>query len=97
MKTLFFIRGNPTQQELAAKEKLGVGAVFRDVSAWHEGDYVEHTDRVAGHVPQAYAHIPRADAPVQSAAPQVPHTPTMQPPMVEEYQPSPKGKRGSDA
>lgn len=96
MKTLFFIRGNPTPQELAAKEKLGVGAVFRDVSAWHEGDYVEHADRVTGHVPEAYAHIPRADAPVQSAAPQMPHTQTIAQPMPEGYTPSPKGKRGGE-
>lgn len=54
MKTLYFIKGHaPTPEERAEAEKMG--AVFRSACAYHDGDFIEKCDRVAGCYPEAYA------------------------------------------
>lgn len=54
MKTLYFIKGHaPTPAERKEAEKMG--AVFRSACAYHDGDFIEACDRVAGCYPEAYA------------------------------------------
>lgn len=54
MKTLYFIKGHaPTPAERKEAEKMG--AVFRSACAYHDGDFIETCDRVAGCYPEAYA------------------------------------------
>lgn len=68
-KILYFVKGtSPTTQEAAAATKLN--AVIRSAAAYHEGDFVEACDAVAGCFPNAYSHFPKAEeAETTKAAP----------------------------
>lgn len=58
-KTLYFIWGQPTEQERL--DALTVGAVLRDAMAWHEGDFTEQCDVVSGkpeNIPAPYRKFP---------------------------------------
>lgn len=57
-KILYFVMGNPTKNQ--EKEAADMGATLRNAEAWHEGDFIETCDAVAGEVPAAYAHFPKA-------------------------------------
>lgn len=62
MKTLYFIKGHaPTPAERKEAEKMG--AVFRSRCAYHEGDFIEKCDRVAGCYPEAYAKYAAQEKP----------------------------------
>lgn len=62
MKTLYFIKGHaPTPAERKEAEKMG--AVFRSRCAYHEGDFIEACDRVAGCYPEAYAKYAAPEKP----------------------------------
>lgn len=57
-KILYFVMGNPTKKQ--EKEAASMGAVIRNAEAWHNGDFIEQCDSVAGEVPAAYKHLPAA-------------------------------------
>lgn len=60
-KILFFVPGPVTPEQKAEAQQAGV--TLRDPGAWHDGDFVEPCDAVAGDVPAGYAHLPRWDEP----------------------------------
>lgn len=80
-KILYFVMGNPTKKQ--EKEASSMGAVIRNAEAWHDGDFIEQCDAVAGEIPDAYTALPRAGtqpAAQGSAAQQTqaPHAPAAQ-------------------
>lgn len=54
---LYFIKGNPTAEQIA--EARDAGARFRNLDAYHDGDFVERCSFVMGDPPEAYNHIER--------------------------------------
>lgn len=57
-KILYFIRGVPTEAELAEAENIR--ALIRDCQAWHERDCFEECDIVMGkeeNIPNPYKHL----------------------------------------
>lgn len=66
MRTLWFIRGAASGEQIAHAAKNGL--TIRDVSAYSEGDFIERADAVTGDAPPAYTDRytaePMTDQPV---------------------------------